>query len=77
MGAKRKPDLLSVDDVVREVGGDGTATSLAGVVPHAVSMWRARGNLPPDTYVLFTAILAGKGLTADPALWRMKERGAA
>jgi len=36
-------------------------------------MWRNRRNMPPDTYVMFTTILARKGLTADPALWRMRE----
>ncbi len=73
MAAKRKHDLVSVDDVVREIGGDGVAIELTGVVPHAVSMWRGRKHLPPDTYVLFTSILSKKGLTADPSLWRMRE----
>lgn len=55
-----------------ELGGPKEVTKLLDVAPGAAWNWEDRGYFPADTYVALTEILARKGFTADPVLWRQR-----
>lgn len=69
--------LNSTDEVIDALGGTSKVANLAGVIPQAVSNWRAAGSFPPDTYVLLKAALKKNGKSAPDSLWRMKAGAAA
>ncbi len=70
--AARNKHLLTFGQVLEELGGARAVTELLGVAPGAAWNWEDRGYFPADTYVALTEILANKGCTADPILWRQR-----
>jgi hypothetical protein len=78
MNDSRLKQIGSVDEVVEAVGGTFKAAALvrkAGLScqPPAISNARARGTLPPATFLIFAEALAERGYRAPPELWRIKE----
>lgn len=65
-----KTTVSTVDDVIDALGGTHATAQLFGVTEAAVSNWRVRG-LPPRRFLKFTHVLASRGITAPPSLWRM------
>ena len=64
--------LTAVNDVIDAVGGTAAAAELAGVGSSAVSMWRSRGRIPSEKYMIFVAALCERGLgTPDPTVFGM------
>lgn len=69
--------LNSTNEVIDALGGTKKVSDLTGVIPQAVSNWRATGSFPPDTYVLLKAALKKNGKAAPDTLWRMRPGAAA
>ena len=63
--------LACADDVIDALGGTAETARITGRSQQAISNWRARGSLPPETYLVMQAALAEIGLEAPPAVWRM------
>ncbi len=64
--------LKTVREVIEVLGGLQAVADLCGVNYRTVSGWQARFEaFPPKFYVVMTAALAGRGLSAMPALWGM------
>ena len=61
--------LKTVEEVVDGVGGAMAAASLARVGASAVSMWKARGKIPAEQYMVLAEALRGFGKEADPDLF--------
>lgn len=64
--------LNSVDAVIEALGGNTSAASLASVGGSAVSNWRARGEIPPENFLLFRDALTALGKEVDPAVFGFK-----
>jgi hypothetical protein len=64
--------LNSVDAVIEALGGNTSAASLASVGASAVSNWRARGEIPPENFLLFRDALKALGKEIDPAVFGFK-----
>lgn len=64
--------LTSVESVIEAVGGSAAAQALAGVGAPAVSNWKARGRLPAELFLVFSAELGKSDTSADPALFGLR-----
>ena len=64
--------LLTIKDVITELGGPGAVAKLLGITQPAVSNWITRG-IPPRTYIELKAALTERQLTAPNSLWGMPE----
>jgi len=64
--------LLSVDDVIRAVGGTKAIAKLTSVGTSAVSNWRADGLIPAAKFMLIANALNDRGLVASPTLFAFK-----
>jgi hypothetical protein len=64
--------ITTIDEVIEALGGPNEISKLLDCRPHAVSMWKARGRISPDTYVILNAALKARGKIAPPHLWGMK-----
>jgi hypothetical protein len=63
--------VKTIEDVIDRLGGIKEVASLTGVGITAVYAWPTRG-FPPETYVVLTRALEGKGYTAPATLWQMR-----
>lgn len=63
--------IVSVDEVIEELGGNSEVAALTGVRSPAVSNWRSRGRIPAELFLIFSEALKGKGKEADPSLFGM------
>jgi DNA-binding transcriptional regulator YdaS (Cro superfamily) len=61
--------LQTVDDVIKALGETQKAADLLGVVPSAVSNWKARGKFPSDKFLAITAVLKDRGKRVSPVLF--------
>jgi hypothetical protein len=61
----------TVDDVIRELGGNAEVAALTGVGPSAVTNWRERG-IAPDKFLLVRDALAALGKEASPRVFAFK-----
>ena len=62
--------ITSIEGLVEALGGTGAAAAaLDAKHPSVVSMWMARGNIPPKHFPRHAEILKQRGLTAKPSLW--------
>jgi hypothetical protein len=43
--------IRSIDDAIEAFGGNQAAAKRHGLVPHSISMWKARGQIPAE-YIL-------------------------
>jgi hypothetical protein len=64
--------LRTPEAVIEALGGTNAVALLTGRAKSAVSMWKARGRFPTDTYIILTKALRRKKKTAPIALWGMK-----
>jgi hypothetical protein len=68
MGAK----VNNAGEAIDACGGTTRVARRFGYDVRVVSNWRKRG-LPPDTMTGFNEMLAPKGLSAPPSLFRQRE----
>ena len=65
--------LTTVDEVIDALDGTSETAKLVGRNSQAVSNWRARKQIPAETFVVLSAELRRRGLTAEASLWGMVE----
>lgn len=65
-------ELNSVAEVFTALGENPGVARLTGDKPSTLSMWRAAGSFPSNTYVVLTEALRAVGKTAPDALWKMR-----
>ncbi len=65
--------LKTVGEIIDAIGSAQLRKLSGQRSKSAVSNWRRAGRFPAKTFYLFTSELARRGLSADPALWGMKE----
>jgi len=65
--------LQTTDDVIDALGGTKAVAEIVSRRPQAVSNWRekVRGRFPPETYLILTAALKRRRLSAPSSLWGM------
>lgn len=61
--------LKTVDEIVEALGGTSAAASAAGMEPSAVSMWKVRGKIPSNRFLVISRLLLQAGQQADPAVF--------
>lgn len=64
--------LETVAEVFTALGDNPGVEELTGSKPSTLSMWRAAGTFPSNTYVVLTEALRAIGKTAPDSLWKMK-----
>lgn len=64
--------LLTVHDVIEELGGNAEAAKLLGVQYNTVCNWKMFGRFPSDTYVMMQKALKMREQTAPDHLWQMR-----
>ena len=64
-------ELTTVPDVIKALGGIHAIAQLTGREYGAVWQWTRWPHFPPDTYLVLTAALATRDLSAPAHLWRM------
>ena len=67
--------LKTVDEIVDALGGTAAAASAAGMEPSAISMWKARGKIPPNRFLMISRLLLQAGQQADPTIFGFIESG--
>jgi hypothetical protein len=65
--------LSSADEVIDALGGTVAVARLSGRSKQAVSSWRSNKRLPSNSYLLLSAALRERNLSAPAALWNMTE----
>lgn len=50
-----------IDQLVEDLGGTFKVAALVGLTAQAVSMWRARGGIPPEHYFTLCEALEAAG----------------
>jgi|KBSMisStaDraftv2_1062788.scaffolds.fasta_scaffold129348_2 hypothetical protein len=71
---KRKKQLQTFDDVVRELGGSTAVARMCKLSLAAVSAWRKYDAMfPPKYYPGMQRVLAKRGCEAPQELWRFAE----
>lgn len=69
--------LTTVDDVIKELGGNKVVAELTGRKwDSAISNWKDRKAFPPNTYAIINSELAKRGLAAPDSLWGMERASA-
>jgi hypothetical protein len=71
--------LMSVEDVIKALGGVTKAASLLGAKPNAVSNWQhpTRGHIPIQHYFKVSKALEDVGKTVDPSVFDVAPKEAA
>lgn len=64
--------LETVAEVFAALGENPGVGAITGSQPSALSMWRAAGTFPSNTYVVLTDALRAVGKTAPDSLWKMR-----
>ena len=65
-----KAELATASAVIDALGGTAAVMRLVdGRTMGRVSNWRATGRLAPETFLILSAALAERGLSAPSALW--------
>jgi hypothetical protein len=65
-------NLETVADVFAALGDNPGVEAITGSKPSTLSMWRAAGSFPSNTYVVLTEALRAVGKTAPDSLWKMR-----
>lgn len=71
--------LDTTDAVIEVLGGTVAVANLTGKAKSAVSMWKARGRFPCDTFLILTHALRGikgddgKAIAVPSSLWGIRE----
>lgn len=69
----RMYDIETIEQLVETLGGPVILGRKFGISQEAVSNWGARGNIPGGWHVQLYAMAARKGLTIDPAIFKLTE----
>lgn len=64
--------LTTSDQVLDALGGLPGVQELTGAKYKTVHFWKQSASFPSRFYVVMTAALNERGLSADPALWDME-----
>lgn len=64
--------LLTVSEVIDALGGTAVVARLLGLTMGAVTNWRATGRINSKFFLILSAALADKGLSAPPDLWGIR-----
>jgi len=64
-------ELMTLDEVLEELGGTQGAAQLTGLHPNAVKNWRTYGHFPAKTYLVMIEELARRRKSAPRSLWGM------
>ena len=59
--------MLTVADVVKELGGNKAVAERFGVTPPAVSNWKAWNKFPPKLHLTILRECQARGIDYDPA----------
>lgn len=62
--------LRDAASVIEVLGGTVQTAKMVGRWHSQVSQWKARGEFPPEYFLLMTTKLRELGYTASPTLWR-------
>jgi len=65
-------DLKTVAEVFKALGENPGVAELTGAKASTLSMWRAAGSFPSNTYVVLTDALRAVGKSAPDSLWKMR-----
>lgn len=65
--------LETAREVIDALGGPTAVGRMTGDSPQAVCNWGKKGRLQPETYVVLSAALLKRGLSAPTRLWGMRE----
>ena len=66
-------DVNSIDDMVRELGGNTAVAEWLDISQEAVSNWKSRGAIPPGWHLRLVASMRRRGRTVNPALFGITE----
>jgi hypothetical protein len=64
--------LITVDEVIEELGGNAAAAKLLGVGYSSITNWRMFDRFPASTYVQIQTELNRRDKVASDYLWRMR-----
>ena len=67
--------LTTTKEVVTALGGTKAVALLTSRKYTAAANWSQKPTFPSNTFLQINGALAAKGLSADPALWRMTNTG--
>lgn len=70
-------DIQTIEKLVEVLGGPVLLGRKFGISQEAVSNWGSRGNIPGGWHVQLYAMAARKGLTIDPAIFKLTEEDVA
>lgn len=65
--------LQTAREIIEELGGPTAVGRIVGRSVQSIVNWRAKNRLPPDTFLLLSAALQEKQISAPPSLWGIKE----
>jgi hypothetical protein len=68
---------MNVDETIDAFGGSSAVARICGIVPSAVSNWRAVGAIPPKWYLPLLEAARWHGVELDPGLFREVSKVAA
>lgn len=69
----KRETLRTLDDIVSAFGGDEAVASWLGIRPHAISMWRMRGQIPPGWHLRFWLASEELGYRIDRGLFGLHD----
>jgi DNA-binding transcriptional regulator YdaS (Cro superfamily) len=66
--------LESVDEVIEALGGTQRSAEQLGVLPTAVSNWKARGKIPSDKFLVISGALRERGKKVSSTIFGFSEQ---
>jgi hypothetical protein len=61
---------MTVSETIDRFGGSSATARICGIVPSAVSNWRANGAIPPRHYLALAEAARWHQIDLDPGLFR-------
>jgi hypothetical protein len=65
--------ITTANEAIDKLGGTGAVAAMVGISAQAVSNWRAKGNIPPEYYLLLSAALVATGASVDPQVFGLRQ----
>jgi hypothetical protein len=65
--------LQTASEVIDACGGPKAVATLTNSSIQAVCNWRGTGRLAPRTFLVLSAELERRGVSANPSLWGMQQ----
>jgi hypothetical protein len=66
--------LISVNDIIDQLGGSSATADLCGVGVAAVSVWRVNNMIPAHSYPIISEKLLKKGFKPRTSLFRFERK---